>query len=97
MPLYYFAKDKAAGDVTGQNVGETWFVARPETITTGSTDERKLVIGAALLRGEWQTSHIIAAVAVAWALGISAELISAGLETFVTELPIQKFLAIQNT
>ncbi len=39
MPLYYFAKDKAAGDVTGQNVGETWFVARPETITIGSTDE----------------------------------------------------------
>ena len=25
-PLYYFAKDKQAGDVKGQNVGGTWFV-----------------------------------------------------------------------
>jgi predicted lipoprotein with Yx(FWY)xxD motif len=28
-PLYYFAKDKAAGDVTGQNVGSVWFVVSP--------------------------------------------------------------------
>ena len=25
-PLYYFAKDKAAGDVTGQGVGKVWWV-----------------------------------------------------------------------
>jgi LPXTG-motif cell wall-anchored protein len=29
MPLYYWAKDKAAGDVTGQGVGGIWFVADP--------------------------------------------------------------------
>jgi predicted lipoprotein with Yx(FWY)xxD motif len=29
MPVYYFAKDKAAGDVTGQNVGKVWFVLDP--------------------------------------------------------------------
>jgi predicted lipoprotein with Yx(FWY)xxD motif/plastocyanin len=29
MPLYYFAKDKAAGDVTGQGVGDVWFVVSP--------------------------------------------------------------------
>lgn len=29
MPLYYFAKDKAAGDVTGQGVGDAWFVVAP--------------------------------------------------------------------
>jgi predicted lipoprotein with Yx(FWY)xxD motif/plastocyanin len=28
-PLYYFVKDKAAGDVTGQNVGSVWFVVSP--------------------------------------------------------------------
>ncbi len=35
-PLYYFAKDKAAGDVTGQNVGSVWFVVSPagDKITT---------------------------------------------------------------
>jgi predicted lipoprotein with Yx(FWY)xxD motif len=28
-PLYYFAKDKQAGDVTGQKVGSVWFVVSP--------------------------------------------------------------------
>ncbi|HLO33046.1 MAG TPA: hypothetical protein VK249_28125 [Anaerolineales bacterium] len=28
-PLYYFAKDKAAGDVAGQDVGSVWFVISP--------------------------------------------------------------------
>jgi predicted lipoprotein with Yx(FWY)xxD motif len=29
-PLYYWAKDKARGDVTGQNVGKVWFVIDPD-------------------------------------------------------------------
>jgi predicted lipoprotein with Yx(FWY)xxD motif len=29
MPLYHFAKDKAAGDTTGQGVGGVWFVVPP--------------------------------------------------------------------
>lgn len=29
MPLYYYAKDKAAGDVTGQDVGSVWYVLAP--------------------------------------------------------------------
>jgi len=28
-PLYYYEKDKAPGDVTGQNVGDVWFVISP--------------------------------------------------------------------
>jgi predicted lipoprotein with Yx(FWY)xxD motif len=28
-PLYYYATDTKAGDVTGQNVGGVWFVAAP--------------------------------------------------------------------
>jgi predicted lipoprotein with Yx(FWY)xxD motif len=28
-PLYYFAKDKQAGDTTGQNVGSVWYVIAP--------------------------------------------------------------------
>ena len=29
-PLYYYEKDKAPGDVTGQDVGNVWFVISPE-------------------------------------------------------------------
>jgi len=30
MPLYYYFKDKAAGDVTGQNSNNVWFVVAPD-------------------------------------------------------------------
>ena len=29
LPLYYFAKDKNPGDVTGQGVGGVWYLASP--------------------------------------------------------------------
>jgi predicted lipoprotein with Yx(FWY)xxD motif len=29
MPLYYYAKDKAPGDTTGQDVGKVWYVVDP--------------------------------------------------------------------
>ncbi|UVI28892.1 plastocyanin/azurin family copper-binding protein [Paenibacillus spongiae] len=32
-PLYYFVKDKAHGDVTGQNVNKVWFVIDPAKFT----------------------------------------------------------------
>lgn len=37
-PLYYYAKDTKAGDVTGENVGNIWFVAKPDyTIMLANT------------------------------------------------------------
>ncbi|MEC5179669.1 COG4315 family predicted lipoprotein [Arthrobacter sp. CG_A4] len=38
MPIYYFAKDKAAGDVLGQGVNSVWYVVAPsgEMITTAA-------------------------------------------------------------
>ena len=30
MPLYYYAKDVAAGDVVGQGVGKVWWVVSPD-------------------------------------------------------------------
>jgi predicted lipoprotein with Yx(FWY)xxD motif len=35
-PLYYYAKDKAPGDVTGQDVGSVWYVvsAAGDKVTT---------------------------------------------------------------
>ncbi len=36
-PLYYFKSDAATGDVKGENVGSTWFVAKTDyTITMGA-------------------------------------------------------------
>jgi len=39
-PLYYYEKDKAPGDVVGQNVGDVWFVVSPagEMIGTAPTE-----------------------------------------------------------
>jgi predicted lipoprotein with Yx(FWY)xxD motif len=31
MPLYYYIKDKKAGDVTGQGVDNEWFVINPDS------------------------------------------------------------------
>jgi predicted lipoprotein with Yx(FWY)xxD motif len=37
-PLYYFLKDTKPGDVTGENVLKTWYVAKPDyTMMIGST------------------------------------------------------------
>ncbi|GAA1776135.1 hypothetical protein GCM10009712_24960 [Pseudarthrobacter sulfonivorans] len=29
LPLYYYAKDKKAGDITGQGVGDAWYLSDP--------------------------------------------------------------------
>jgi predicted lipoprotein with Yx(FWY)xxD motif len=40
MPIYYYAKDKAAGDITGQGVNSVWYLVAPSgemiTAATGS-------------------------------------------------------------
>ena len=35
-PLYYWKDDAAAGDATGQGVGDVWFVVAPPTVSLGS-------------------------------------------------------------
>lgn len=38
MPVYYYAEDKAAGDITGQGVGGVWYLVAPsgEMITAAA-------------------------------------------------------------
>jgi len=36
MPLYYWVKDAAPGDATGQNVNNVWFVVKPPTVSLSS-------------------------------------------------------------
>src|SRR5260221_870811 len=36
QPLYYYAKDQAIGDATGENVGKVWFTVVPETLTVAN-------------------------------------------------------------
>jgi len=46
-PLYYFAKDKAIGDATGENVGKVWFTVAPETVVvSASKDQGNIVVSA---------------------------------------------------
>jgi predicted lipoprotein with Yx(FWY)xxD motif len=55
-PLYYYEKDKAPGDVVGQNVGDVWFVVSPagEMIQTGAaaTEAPAAAGGTAVALGE---------------------------------------------
>jgi len=37
-PLYYWNKDVAIGDATGEGVGEVWYTIAPETVSLGKTD-----------------------------------------------------------
>ena len=37
-PLYYFAKDAAIGDATGEDVGKVWYTVAPETVAVAKTD-----------------------------------------------------------
>jgi predicted lipoprotein with Yx(FWY)xxD motif len=36
LPLYYYIKDTKAGDTTGQNVGQVWFVVHPTDAAAGA-------------------------------------------------------------
>ncbi len=38
MPLYYWAKDVAIGDATGEAVGKVWYTVAPETVAISKTD-----------------------------------------------------------
>ena len=51
MPLYYFAKDQKAGDVTGQEVNDVWYVVAPDgkVIESSSSSESTPAAGEAML------------------------------------------------
>jgi predicted lipoprotein with Yx(FWY)xxD motif len=36
LPLYYYIKDTKAGDTTGQNVGQVWFIVHPTDAAAGA-------------------------------------------------------------
>ena len=38
-PLYHYAKDQAPGDVTGQDVGDKWYVVSPDGTAVTEADE----------------------------------------------------------
>jgi len=53
-PLYYWVKDTAPGDATGQNVNEVWFVVKPPTVSLGGNDE----LGAFLVGANGMTLYL---------------------------------------
>ncbi|HVN54471.1 MAG TPA: hypothetical protein VMT46_09080 [Anaerolineaceae bacterium] len=42
MPLYYWAKDKKAGDTTGNGVGGVWFLASPDGKVVGKEEKESV-------------------------------------------------------
>lgn len=44
-PMYYYAGDAAEGDVTGENLGNVWYVARPDPIGNGETSLGTVLVG----------------------------------------------------
>jgi len=43
-PLYYFAGDAAAGDVSGDGVGDVWFVARPIPVDSADNNGEEISV-----------------------------------------------------
>lgn len=39
IPLYYWKDDEAAGDATGQGVGDVWYIVTPPLVSLGGNDE----------------------------------------------------------
>ena len=57
-PIYYFAKDTKAGDVTGQGVGGVWFVAAVAGGPGGATASGAPASGARVrCGGRWNTGE----------------------------------------
>ena len=53
MPLYYWVNDKAAGDTTGQGVGDVWYVASVgDAMMGGASPEASPVAGGAVMVAE---------------------------------------------
>ncbi len=61
--------------------------AQQAALCKGDEPARLVNIATPLLADEGRKSSVAAAIAVAWGLGISAELIAAGLENFTTDAP----------
>lgn len=64
-------------------------------MSTGDSTTQHISIGESMSRGNWQANQVLAAVAIAWALDISAELISAGLENVAVDLSSRQILETQ--
>lgn len=45
MPLYYWARDAAPGDMTGEGVGGVWWVVPPATVAISKTDVGQTLVG----------------------------------------------------
>ena len=86
--IFFGSSDDAALNTHRDQGGRVAFMRDGQAVlATGRAEERQLSIGVGLQRASWEPTHVLAAIATAWALGISHELISAGMDTFAADLP----------
>ena len=92
--IFFGSSDDAALNAHRDQGGRVVFMRDGQgVLATGRAEERQLSIGVGLQRASWEPTHILAAIATAWALGISHELISAGMDTFAADLPTATHIA----
>lgn len=86
--IFFGADDNETIGAHRDGGGRAVFMRDSEVVlASGRSAEQQLSIGVGLQAAKWQPAPILAAIAAAWALEISPELIGAGMDTFAANSP----------
>lgn len=58
MPLYFYQGDATEGDISGEGLGDVWFVARPDPIGTSTTSLGDVLAGVGSISNDGQDAAL---------------------------------------